>query len=80
MIAAGVKRAGRFKEMSLPVLWEVAEAKAKDKDAMHRRAGLHAQRAAFAIYRTVKDREELRAKLSELGEKALVAKLEEWGK
>jgi len=35
-------------------------------------------RAVFAIQRAAKDPEALRARLSELGEKAMVAKLEEW--
>jgi len=78
VIAAGVKRAGRFKEVSLPVLWEIAEESAREEDEVLRRAGRHALRAVFAIHRSAKDPERLRAQLSELGEKALVAKLEEW--
>lgn len=78
MIAAGVKRAGRFKELSLPVLWEIAEELAKEEDAVLNRAGRHALRAAFGIHRVAKDPEALRTRLTELGEKPLVAKLEEW--
>jgi hypothetical protein len=80
VIAAGINRAGRFKELALPVLWEIAEENRKSDDPVLRRSGLHALRAIFAIHRAAKEREALRAKLSELGEKALVAKLEEWGK
>jgi len=78
VIAAGVKRAGRFKELSLPVLWQIAEENAKEEDEVLQRAGRHALRAVFAIQRAAKDPEALRARLSELGEKAMVAKLEEW--
>jgi hypothetical protein len=78
VIAAGVKRAGRFRELSLPVLWEIAEEYAKEEDVVLHRAGRHALRAVFAVHRSAKDPEGLRAQLSELGEKSLVAKLEEW--
>jgi len=80
VIEAGIKRACRLKELSLPVLWEVAQENAKSEDQITKRSGLHALRAVFQIHRAAKDRESLRAKLGELGEKALVAKLEEWSK
>lgn len=80
VIAAGIKRACRFKELSLPVLWEIAEENGKSDDAILKRSSLHAKRAIFGICRAAKDGESLRAKLSELGEKVLVAKLEEWSK
>ncbi len=80
MIAAGILRAGRFNEMSLPILWAIAEEKAKNVDPMHQRAGTHARRAIFGIYRAAKDREALRRRLEEMGEKALAAQLDEWSR
>ena len=78
MIAAAIKRAGRFKEISLPVLWEIAEENLKESDPVLNRSGRHALRAVFEIHRSAKDREALRARLDEIGEKDLAAQLKEW--
>jgi hypothetical protein len=80
VIAAAIKRAGRFKELSLPVLWEIAEENLKETDPVLNRSGRHALRALYDVHRAAKDREALRRRLEEIGEKALVAKLEEWDK
>ncbi len=74
MIAAGIKRAGRFGAVSLPALWELAQGEAKD--AIGTRAKLHALRAARQLWTAAKDREGLKKQLLELGHQDLIAKFE----
>jgi hypothetical protein len=78
VIAAGLKHARRFKQMSLPVLWEMAQGEAKDQ--FEERLKMHALRVMWDIYEGSSDKEGLRRRLSELNEKALVAQLEKWKK
>lgn len=70
VIAAALKHAGRFKQVSLPVLWEIS----RDASA-HERTRTHALRVAWEIYRAERDRDGLRRLLAEKGMGALAEKL-----
>jgi hypothetical protein len=85
VIAACLRRAGRYKEVSLPILWrlsqvvtphEVVEADKAIRDL----AKVHAKRVALEVYQMVKGKDELKARLREMGEKELVSQLETWDK
>lgn len=75
MIAAGLKHARRFKQVSLPVLWDLCQAKANS--AIEGRAGKHALKVLREVYEVSADRDDLRKRLEQIGEKALAAHLAE---
>lgn len=73
MIAAGLKQARRFKQISLPVLWKIAQEQAKDKtgDRMQR----HALAVIGAIYGSSADQKDLLHRLTDAKELALAEHL-----
>lgn len=78
VIAAGLKHARRFRQISLPALWEIAQTRAKER--VEERMKRHALRTVWEIHNATADKAALRKKLADAGEKALVAQLDEWTK
>lgn len=62
MIAAALKNAARFKQVSLPALWSIVQSKETDE-----RTRLHASRVVWEICRADTDKEGLRRLLVEKG-------------
>ena len=84
VIAFGLRHARRFKQISLPALWEISQAKPNEGSGMEQtiqeRMKKHALRVLWDIYKGSKDPQEFKRRLADLGEKALVAQLDEWEK
>jgi hypothetical protein len=76
VIAAGLKRAGRFKEISIPTLWELS--RNKNRDSIHERLRLHTKGLIRKLWLATPDRAALRSRIEALDMKDLLRQLDVW--
>lgn len=78
VIAAGLKRASRFRQVSVPALWGIT--KLKGEGDVGARVRVHARRVIWEVFRAHDRKEDLIKILTTLGEIDLARQLGDWNK